>query len=175
MPQAQAHARVPAPAERPAHPVPCARRTSPHSRLPLVNPAFYPGYRETVVPSVNCGLTVVNMTEPSISIVDRVELRPGHARAFIDAYRSEYLPRAEARGLVLDRFLVSPPVWIDGEPNTVTAIWTADGPSGWWQAAIAGRYDPESAEWWARMAPHVLGRSRSSAADVADVEGLCDV
>lgn len=115
------------------------------------------------------------MTEPSISIIDQVELRPGHAREFIDAYRDEYVPRARARGMVLDRFLVSPPVWIDGQPNTVTVIWTVSGTSAWWRAAIDARYDPESAGWWERMSPHILTRTRSHAADANDVEGLCDV
>jgi len=62
------------------------------------------------------------MSEPSISIIDRIELRPGHAQEFLEAYRNDYMPRARARGLVLDRFLVSPTVWADDMPNVVTAI-----------------------------------------------------
>lgn len=140
--------------------------------------AVCPGYRDNWSPGATDGLTVVHMTEPTIFLIDRVELRPGHAREFIAAYRDDYVPHAQARGLVLDRFLVSPPVWIDGEPNTFTAIWTAAGPSGWWKAAVDARYDPESTDWWVRMAPHILDRSRSSATDVADVadaEGHLDV
>ena len=115
------------------------------------------------------------MTEPTVHIIDRVEVRPGHGREFVDAYLADYAPRARDRGLTLDRILVSPPVWMDDEPNVVTAIWSAAGPAGWWRAAIDARYDPESAGWWERMAPLVLTRTRSSAAAATDVEALCDV
>lgn len=115
------------------------------------------------------------MTDPSVHIIDRVEVRPGHGQEFVDAYLAEYVPRAEARGLTLDHVLVSPPVWIDGEPNVVTAIWSADGTAGWWKASISARYDPESADWWTRMSPLILDRTRSSAAQAGDVRELCNV
>lgn len=115
------------------------------------------------------------MTEPTVHIIDRVEVRPGHGREFVDAYLSDYVPRARSRGLELDRLLISPPVWIDGEPTVMTAIWSTAGPSGWWQAAIAGRYDPESGGWWERMSPLILDRTRTSAAEATDIGALCDV
>lgn len=115
------------------------------------------------------------MTDPTVHIIDRVEARPGCGREFVDAYLAEYVPRARARGLTLDRLLVSPPVWMDDEPTVITAIWSAAGPAGWWKAAIDARYDPESAGWWDRVAPFVRERTRSSAAAVTDVEALCDV
>lgn len=115
------------------------------------------------------------MTEPTVHVIDRVEVRPGHGQEFVEAYLAEYVPRAQARGLALAHVLVSPPVWIDGEPSVVTAIWSVDGPAGWWGAAIAGRYDPESAAWWARMEHLILGRTRSSAAEATDIHVLCDV
>lgn len=115
------------------------------------------------------------MTDPTVHIIDRVTLRPGRGKEFVDAYLSGYVPRAQARGLTLDQLLVSPPVWMDDEPNVVTSIWSAAGPAGWWKAAIEARYDPESAGWWARMEPLVLERTRSSAAAATDVEALCDV
>lgn len=115
------------------------------------------------------------MSEPTVYIIDRVVLRPGCAQDFISAYVEEYVPRSRQRGLELDRLLVSPPVWIADESNVVTAVWAVAGPAGWWKAAIGARYDPESAEWWARMEPLILERTRSSAAETADVEALCRV
>lgn len=115
------------------------------------------------------------MSDPTVHIIDRVEVRPGHGQEFVDAYLSEYVPRARARGLALAHVLVSPPVWIDDEPTVVTAIWSADGPPGWWKAAIAGRYDPESAGWWERMDHLISERTRSSAAAATDIRALCDV
>lgn len=115
------------------------------------------------------------MTDPTVHIIDRVEVRPGRGQEFVDAYLADYVPRAEARGLTLDHLLVSPPVWIDGEPNVVTAVWSTDGPAGWWKAAVAARYDPESGGWWERMAPLIVDRTRSSAAEAADIRTLCDV
>ncbi|MBF6141979.1 hypothetical protein IU436_17275 [Nocardia farcinica] len=115
------------------------------------------------------------MDDRTLYIIDRVVLRPGTARAFLDAYLTGYVPGARERGLTLERILVSPPVWIEGEPNTVTATWTVRGPSEWWAAAVRGRHDPGPARWWESMAPMIAERSRSTAAHHEDVAGLCDV
>lgn len=115
------------------------------------------------------------MSSRTIYIVDRVVLTPGSARSFIDAYLSEYAPTARERGMTLDRLLVSPPVWVDGETNTVTATWTVPGPAQWWQAAVRGRHDPGPARWWASKAPLIVERSRSMEAAVDDVHALCDL
>ncbi|MEV0354883.1 hypothetical protein AB0H71_02360 [Nocardia sp. NPDC050697] len=115
------------------------------------------------------------MDESTLYIIDRVVVRPGTAREFIDAYLAGYAPGARNRGLTLERILVSPPVWIEGETNTVTATWTVTGSSEWWAAAVAGRHDPAPAQWWESMASMIVGRSRSTASRAQDVEGLCDV
>ncbi|WP_280423781.1 hypothetical protein [Nocardia carnea] len=115
------------------------------------------------------------MDDRTIYIVDRIVLTPGSARAFIDAYLGGYAPRARERGLTLDRILVSPPAWVDGETNTVTATWTVQGPRAWWAAAVGARHDPEPARWWESMAPMIVERTRSMAGRAEDVEGLCDV
>src|SRR4051794_17395856 len=101
-----------------------------------------------------CASTYVQiMDDRTIYIIDRIVLIPGSARAFIDAYLSGYAPQARERGLTLDRILVSPPIWIDGETNTITATWTVQGAKAWWAAAVSARHDPEPARWWATMAP----------------------
>ncbi|MGV9709051.1 hypothetical protein ACWDTI_00090 [Gordonia sp. NPDC003424] len=115
------------------------------------------------------------MNDRTIYVVDQVVLQPGKGREFIDAYLSEYAPGAVDRGLTLDRVLVSPPVWLDDEPTTVTALWTVAGPAAWWHAAIRGRHDLSTVQWWESVAPLIVRRSRSMAAAAADVEGLCDV
>jgi hypothetical protein len=115
------------------------------------------------------------MADPTLYLIDRVVLRPGAARAFIDAYRTGYVPSARARGLTLERILVSPPVWIEDETNTVTATWTVSGTTAWWAAAVRGRHDPAPAQWWESVASLVVERSRSMASRAEDVEELCDV
>lgn len=115
------------------------------------------------------------MSGARIHVVDRVVVEPGRAREFVDAYLQEYAPRARDAGLTLDRVLLSPPVWFEDESNTVTATWTVDGQTQWWQSAIARRFDPGVAQFWEKVAPLVSERSRSMAAGVDDVDGLCRV
>ncbi|PHV67088.1 hypothetical protein [Williamsia muralis] len=115
------------------------------------------------------------MSDRTIFVVDQVVLKPGAARDFVAAYLDEYAPAAARRGLILDRIIVTPPVWLDDASNTVTATWSVPGPRAWWQTMVAARHDPAPAQWWTDVAPMIVERSRSMAADVGDVEGLCDV
>ncbi|ABH00060.1 conserved hypothetical protein (plasmid) [Rhodococcus jostii RHA1] len=115
------------------------------------------------------------MTGQLIYVVDQVVLKPGCAKAFVDAYTHEYSPVARDRGMAFDRMLISPPIWFEDETNTVTATWTVHGQAEWWKAAVKGRHDPGPARWWAKMDPMIVERSRSMAASIDDVDGLCDV
>ncbi len=115
------------------------------------------------------------MSDRTVLVIDQVVLEPGAARGFVAAYVDEYAPAAAARGMTLDRVIVSPPVWLDDGSNTVTATWSVPGPRAWWRSMIAARHDPGPTEWWAKMAPVIVDRSRSMASDVVDVDGLCDV
>ncbi|MFF0815610.1 hypothetical protein ACFYVR_10725 [Rhodococcus sp. NPDC003318] len=115
------------------------------------------------------------MSDPRIHIVDRVTTAPGRGRAFVDAYTAEYVPQAVRIGMTLDRVLVSPPVWLDDDGNTVTAIWTVSGHEQWWQTAIARRFDAGFVDFWRRVEPMVAERSRSMAAAAESVEGMCRV
>ncbi|TYQ10303.1 UNVERIFIED_ORG: hypothetical protein L601_002600000660 [Gordonia westfalica J30] len=115
------------------------------------------------------------MTDRTIYIVDQVVLAPGAARDFVAAYLDEYAPAAAERGLTLERITVTPPVWLDDDSNTVTATWSVVGPRAWWEAAVRARHDPGPARWWSEKSPMIVERSRSMAADVNDVEGLCNV
>ncbi len=129
----------------------------------------------TVVRSGVTGTYRGHMPDATIYIVDQVVVRPGRAPEFIDAYLHEYAPSARERGLTLDRVLVSPPAWIDGENNTVTATWTVSGPGDWWAAAVRGRHDPEPSRWWESVESMIVERTRSMAASADDVEKLNDV
>ncbi|WP_233266846.1 hypothetical protein [Tomitella fengzijianii] len=113
--------------------------------------------------------------QTEVFVVDRVVTSPGKGRAFVGAYLAGYAPGARSRGMVLDRILVSPPIWRDDEGNTVTATWRLDGVSAWWDMTRAGRGDPALRNWWDGVAPMIAERSRSMAAAAADVDGLCDL
>ena len=110
-----------------------------------------------------------------IFVVDRVVTEPGRAREFVDAYVAEYVPGARERGMTLDHLLVSPPIWLDDESNTITVTWTVDDVAGWWNMTRLGRPDPALGAWWERMEPLITERSRSMAAAAEDVEGLGNV
>lgn len=115
------------------------------------------------------------MTGHIIHIVDRVVVEPGHARAFVDAYRTHYVPHGLNLGMVLEGMLLSPPVWFDDESNVVTVTWTVSGSAQWWQTAIERRFDPAVTGFWAKVEPLVVERSRTMAARVEDVEEMCSV
>lgn len=101
--------------------------------------------------------------------------RPGRAREFIDVYLAEYAPGARNRGMTLCNVLVSPPIWYDSEPNTVTIIWSLESARAWWEMTWKGRPDPQLAIWWDTINELIVERDRSAAAAYDDVDMLCDV
>ncbi|HUE34207.1 MAG TPA: hypothetical protein VMQ38_15315 [Mycobacterium sp.] len=115
------------------------------------------------------------MAGGQVFVIDRVITRPGCARRFIDNYLAEYAPGARDRGMTLRDVLVSPPIWFDDQVNTVTITWTLPDVQAWWEMTWKGRPDPALGEWWSRVGELVRERSRSFAATVDDVDGLCDV
>ena len=115
------------------------------------------------------------MAETMIYAIDDIVCLPGKARAFLDAYMERYAPGARARGMVLDRVLVSPPMWLDDQPNRLTISWTVKGVGAWWQMSVQGRYDPAVAAWWDEAAAMIESRSRTYAAALDDVEALSHV
>lgn len=115
------------------------------------------------------------MADETIYAIDEMVARPGMGRAVIEAYMARYAPGARARGMVLDRVLVSPPLWLEDQSNTITISWTLRGAAAWWQMTAMGRTDPSIAAWWAEADEMLVSRRRSFAAADADVEALCDV
>ncbi|ALG83661.1 hypothetical protein ACH46_03020 [Gordonia phthalatica] len=111
----------------------------------------------------------------AVYIVDRVVTAPGAGREFVRRYRNEYVPAAARRGLVLDSVLVSPPLWLDHDVNTVTAVLAVADVDAWWAAALAARHDPDPSAWWSEVAPLIESRSRTSAARDLNLAALADV
>ncbi|ANI38863.1 hypothetical protein [Mycolicibacterium vaccae] len=112
---------------------------------------------------------------PEVFVIDRVVTRPGCAREFVDTYLDGYAPGARQRGMTLRDVLVSPPIWFDDEPNTVTITWTLPSAQAWWEMTWQGRPDPSLGAWWDGVAHLIVERERNAAAGYADVERLCDV
>jgi len=115
------------------------------------------------------------MTDGRVFVIDRVVTRPGCARRFVDIYLAEYAPGARSRNMTLRDVLVSPPIWFEDQPNTVTITWTLPSAQAWWEMTWKGRPDPALGEWWSQIGELVAERSRSVAAAADDVDGLCDV
>ncbi|NLG48008.1 hypothetical protein [Gordonia sp. (in: high G+C Gram-positive bacteria)] len=110
-----------------------------------------------------------------IYLIDRIVVAPGAGEDFLRLYRDEYLPKAEARGIRVATILVHPPLWLDDESNTITAILTVDDVVGWWAAARAGRHDSALAAWWEGVAPLIVDRVREWAADGTELGALARV
>ena len=115
------------------------------------------------------------MANETIYIVDEVVTRPGEGRAFLDVYMKRYAPAAQARGLTLDRVLVSPPLWLDDQSNILTITWTLQGAPAWWQMSFRSRTDPSVTSWWAEVDEKVVSRKRSYMSATADIEALTNV
>ncbi|ABG94097.1 conserved hypothetical protein [Rhodococcus jostii RHA1] len=113
--------------------------------------------------------------ESIVYIVDEMVVEPGRARAFLADYLERYVPGAIARGLTLDRVLVSPPVWLEDQSNTLTVSWTLRGVRAWWQQSLLARHDAEVLRWWADADEFLTTRRRTVSCSPADVEAMTDV
>ncbi|MBF6346425.1 hypothetical protein IU409_23360 [Nocardia cyriacigeorgica] len=113
--------------------------------------------------------------DPVIYIVDEMVTPPGHGRAFLDRYLSEYVPGARERGLELDRVVVSPPVWLDEQSNTITVTWTVRGARQWWSQRLGASRDPLVAQWWRTADDMLVSRRRTTGCAYDDLEVLSDV
>jgi hypothetical protein len=115
------------------------------------------------------------MADGAVFVIDQVVTRPGCARMFVDTYLAEYAPGACARGMTLRDILVSPPIWLGNQANTVTITWSLPSARAWWEMTWQGRPDPTLGKWWSDISELVVERTRSVAAAADDVDGLCDV
>lgn len=115
------------------------------------------------------------MSSRPIYVIDEFETKPGQGPALIKYYLGDYAPSAVERGMTLERILVSPPVWMDDQPNTVTITWTLPHVGAWWRMSATGRYDPEVAAWWEGASPMAAKRSRQFSVEHHDVEAFSNV
>ncbi|MFC9838546.1 hypothetical protein ACFVKB_32735 [Rhodococcus sp. NPDC127530] len=113
--------------------------------------------------------------ESIVYIVDEMVVESGRARAFLADYLERYVPGASARGLTLDRVLVSPPVWLEDQSNTLTVSWTLRGAGAWWRQSLLARHDAEVLCWWADADEVLLSRRRTISRSPADVVAMTDV
>jgi hypothetical protein len=111
----------------------------------------------------------------TIYIIDELIAAPGKGRELLAAYKDRYVPGAQARGMSLERILVSPPLWLDKASNRLTITWTVEGAGAWWGQAVQSRYDPSVGEFWSSIEPLVVSRARHFGACEADVAELSNV
>lgn len=113
--------------------------------------------------------------DTTIYVIDEIVALPGRGREVLDAYRERYAPGAEARGMTLDRILVSPPMWLDDDTNTILITWTLKGAPNWWAMSFRSRNDPAVADWWAEVDEMIVRRSRHFATAEADMAEITNV
>lgn len=113
--------------------------------------------------------------DQTIYMVDDIVAAPGKGRELLELYRSAYAPGAKARGMVLDREIVAPPMWLDELSNRLLITWTVQGAPGWWGQGVQSRYDPAVAAFWQQAEGLIAERTRYFGAAEADVEGISHV
>ena len=117
----------------------------------------------------------MSQSPPTVYVLDEITAKPGKAEALLAAYLETYAPQAKERGMVLDRLLVSPPMWLESQSNTLHITWTIAGAPGFWAMSHRGRRDPRTKAFWDSIEPLVETRSRRFLSATADVKELCDV
>lgn len=105
----------------------------------------------------------------TIYLIDELVAAPGKGQDLLAAYKDRYVPGAQGRGMVLDRIIVSPPVWLEGASNRLTILWTVEGAGGWWGQAVQSRYDPSVGAFWPSIEPLIVSRERHFGAAESDV------
>lgn len=113
--------------------------------------------------------------DTTIYVIDEITALPGRGRELLAAYRERYAPGAEARGMTLDRILVSPPMWLDDDSNTIQISWTLKGAPAWWGMSFQSRTDPTVADWWAEADEMIVRRNRYFATAEADIAEIANV
>jgi hypothetical protein len=110
-----------------------------------------------------------------VYIIDEFVAAPGKGQALLAAYKESYVPGAEARGMTLERIIVSPPVWLDEASNRITISWTVQGAGGWWGQAVQSRYDPSVGAFWPSIESLIVSRNRHFGAAEEEVAEIANV
>lgn len=110
-----------------------------------------------------------------IQVVDELVSQPGRGAELHRLYISAYAPGAMARGMTLDRTMVSPPLWLDDGANRLLFLWTIADTAGFWRKNNLGRRNPQVTAIWARIDSLCASRRRDTFADPSDFARLADV
>jgi hypothetical protein len=117
----------------------------------------------------------MSATPPPAYVLDEIVCKPGKAKQVLEQYMASYVPAAKARGMELDRTLISPPMWMEEQPNTLHITWKLAGAPGFWAMSFQSRRNPDVQAFWNALEPLIEKRSRRFLAATTDVEALCDV
>jgi len=109
---------------------------------------------------------------PRVYVIDRILAKPGQAAALARAYRERYVAAAQARGMRLELSLLSPPLMLEEQANTLLYVWSVAGAGGYWAMCFQGRQDPALQDWWREAAALIESRERLVSSDLADVATL---
>jgi len=116
------------------------------------------------------------MASGRIFIVDEVTPHPGRAEEFLRLYMERYVPGARARGMQLEHTWVSPPMWLRDRSNTLSIVWSVEGPREVWATFTSGRLDQSLVSWWwEEAAALVQTRTRRIMSEADRIAGLNDV
>ncbi len=96
-----------------------------------------------------------------VFIVDAIDAEAEQVSAVRHAYLNEYAPGARERGMVLQYDWLSPPLVLKEGRSRLTFVWAVAGLEGWWAQRFAGGFDPGVEAFWRRLAPMIIGRTRT--------------
>jgi hypothetical protein len=115
------------------------------------------------------------MTPPTVYVLQEITVTAGKGQAFLDAYMKGFAPGARDRGMVLERTLVNPPLWLDDRASTIVFTWAVQGVPGVWKMIASGRGTPAVEGFWDEVAPMVQHRAQRLFVEPADMEALSHV
>ena len=94
-----------------------------------------------------------------IMVQDRIDLAPAQLPRVQQMFHERYIPGAAQRGLHFVESLVSPPLQLQDQPNTLWLRWTLADAGAFWAARYASG-DPAVVAFWAELDAFVLKRER---------------
>jgi hypothetical protein len=101
-----------------------------------------------------------------ILILDEIVVKPGLADAYATAYRRDYAPGAERRGMRLDGAWRNPPVQdFEGVPTTLYFLWSVADVPAWWRMRLSRTPEGlderfEKLAWWQEAEAMTVSRKR---------------
>lgn len=102
-----------------------------------------------------------------VFILDEVVVKPGRAQAYVEAYRRDYAPGAERRGMRLESAWRNPPVMdFPTSPTTLYFLWSVADLNAWWSMRLSrtpagGDERFEKLAFWNAVEPMTLSRKRN--------------